>query len=128
MLQNWEKNSSTTKYIHLPNQQMLGFIQRQTLSPAEDSWQSIFMAVAPTEAWEAARDFWVGGWDLLCWPNGGCGSHFQGYLSKNWTLLFLIKTFLQFLLPPAISCVRSPKVGLPWVLSKSQILESEVEP
>ena len=36
---------------------MLGFIQRQTLSPPEDYWQSIFMAVDPTEAWEAARDF-----------------------------------------------------------------------
>ena len=49
-------------------------------------------------------------------------------LKKLDSVLFLIKTFLQFLLPPAISCVRSPKVGLPWVLSKSQILESEVEP
>lgn len=29
---------------------MLGFIQCQTLSPPEDSWQSIFMAMAPAEA------------------------------------------------------------------------------
>ena len=44
-------------------------------------------------------------------------------LKKLDSVLFVIKTFLQFLqflLPPAISCVRSPKVGLPQVLSKSQ--------
>lgn len=42
-----EKHCSTTKYIHLQNRQMLGLIQCQSLSPAENSLQSIFAASAP---------------------------------------------------------------------------------
>lgn len=57
VLQNWRKNCSTTKYIHVPNQQMLELIERQTLSPAENSLQNVFTAIAATELREPAQDF-----------------------------------------------------------------------
>jgi hypothetical protein len=79
VLWNWKKTCSTTKHIHVQSQQMLGLGQRPSLGPAGKCLQSVFIALAPVEFWEAVRSP-GGNWNCPCLPSESRDSPFKGYL------------------------------------------------